>query len=266
MMRGRGVLFARLWRQHALMLALMCTGLAIFTFILTRVAPAPGEMGFFQTLIAIMPKQVLAMMGGEIAISSARGIIAFGYIHPFFLAILTAWTLRVTAGALAGEIERGTMDLIASRPVSRVGQVLSGWTLAVAGIALLATSAWVGTAVGLQIRPLDVTARELMIVPAMGALLFAAWASIALLISASQRDAGSVIAWTGGLIVVSFVVLFLSQIWPPAETVRPLSLFTYFQPQEIVSHGAGTTAIGVLAAVAVAGLAAAIGVFQRRDL
>jgi ABC-type transport system involved in multi-copper enzyme maturation permease subunit len=266
MMRGCGVLFARLWRQHALMLVPMCAGLAIFMFILTRVAPAPGEMGLFQTLIAMIPKSVLAMMGGAIAISSARGIIAFGYIHPFFLAIMTAWVLRTTGGTLAGEIGRGTMDLIASRPVSRAGLVISTWALAIVGIALLATSAWIGTAVGLQIRSLDVTARDVAIVPAMGALMFAAWTSIGLLISASQRDAGSVIAWTSGLIVVSFVVLFLAQVWSPAETIRPFSLFTYFQPQVIVLRGVGTTEIGVLAVVTVAGLAAAIGVFHRRDL
>jgi ABC-2 type transport system permease protein len=266
MMRGHGGLIVRLWRQHSRMLALMCVGLAIFTFILTRVAPAPGEMGFFRGLISLLPKPVVAMIGGEIAISSARGILAFGYIHPFFLAIMTAWTLRTTAGALAGEIGRGTMDLIASRPVSRGGQVICTWTLTIAGIVLLATCAWVGTAVGLQLRPLDVAARELAILPAMAALLFAAWTSISLLISASQRDAGSVIAWTGGLIVVSFVVVFISQVWPPAQTVRPFSLFTYFQPQEIVSRGVATKEIGVLAAVTGAGLAAAIGVFYRRDL
>jgi ABC-2 type transport system permease protein len=248
------------------MLAVMCAGLAIFALILTRVAPSPGEMGFFEALVAMIPKPVLAMIGGEVAISSARGIIAFGYIHPFFLAIMTAWILRTTAGALAGEIGRGTMDLIASRPVSRVALIMSSWAMAIVGIALLATSAWIGTAVGLQIRVLDVTAREMAIVPAMAALMFAAWTSISLLISASQRDAGPVIAWAGGLIVVSFVVLFLSQIWAPAETIRPLSLFTYFQPQEIVSRGAATKEIMVLAAVTVVALAAAIGVFQRRDL
>jgi ABC-2 type transport system permease protein len=265
-MRGTGVLFARLWRQHALTLALMCVGLAIFTFILTRFAPAPDEVGFFQAIITMIPKPVLAMVGGEIAMSSARGIIAFGYIHPFFLATMAAWILRITAGALAGEIGRGTMDLIASRPVSRAGPVLSTWALAIAGVTLLATSAWIGTALGLQVRVLDVTARELAVVPAMGALMFAAWASIGLLISASQREAGPVIAWTGGLIVVSFVVLFISQNRSPAETIRPHSMFTYFQTQEIVFNGVTAKDIVVLAAVTVAGLAAAIGVFLRRDL
>jgi len=67
MTRGTVVLFARLWRQHVLTLALMCAGLVIFTFILTRVAPAPGEAGFFQALIAMVPKPVLAMIGGDIA-------------------------------------------------------------------------------------------------------------------------------------------------------------------------------------------------------
>ncbi len=264
-MRGTGVLFARLWRQHALMLGLMGLGLAIFMFILTRVAPEPGEKSF-QALIAMIPKPLLAMLGGEIAMTSARGIIAFGYIHPFFLAILTAWVLRTTSGALAGEIGHGTMELIASRPVSRAGQVIATWALAVAGVVLLAGAAWLGTAVGLQVRTLGVSAAELAIVPAVGALMFGAWTSVSLLLSASQRDSGPAIAWTSGLMVVAFVVVFLAQVWPPADVIRPLSLFAYYQPQDIVQRGASATAAMVLAAVTAAGLAAAIAVFQRRDL
>ena len=266
MIRATGVLFVRQWRQHVLTLVLMCAGLAVFTFILTRVAPAPGEAGFIQALIAMIPKPVLAMIGGEVAISSARGIIAFGYVHPFFLATMAAWILRTTAGALAGEIGRGTMDLLAARPVSRASQVLSIWALALVGVVLLATSAWAGTAVGLHLRALGVTARELTVVPAMAALMFAAWTGIGLTISAAQREGGSVIAWTGGLIVVSFVVVFISQIWSPAEVIRPLSLFTYFRPQEIVMKGVATKDIVTLATVATASLAAAVSVFQRRDL
>lgn len=265
-MAGFGVLFARLWRQHLVTLAVMCVGLALFTFILTRVAPAPGDSGFAKALIVMIPKPVLAMMGGEIAISSARGVIAFGYLHPFFLATLAAWVLRTTAGSLAGEIGRGTMDLLASRPVSRASQVMSVWALAILGLAMLATAAWTGTAVGLQLRALDVTARELAIVPAMGALMFAGWTGIGLLISATKRDAGPVIAWTGGLIVVSFVLVFIAQIWAPAQPIRPFSLFTYFQPLEIVTRGVDATDVLVLGIVTVVGLAAAVGAFQRRDL
>ncbi len=264
-MSAAWVLFGSLWRRHALTLVLMGVGLAAFTLILTRVAPTPGEVRF-EALLAMIPKPVLEMLGGELAISSARSIVAFGYIHPFFLAIMTAWILRTTTGALAGEIGRGTMDLIASRPISRAGQVLSVWVLAIAGVGALAAAAWVGTAIGLQIRTLDVTAGELIAVPAMGALMFAAWTSVGLLISASLREAGPAIGWTSGLIVVSLVVLFLSRVWPPAELIRPLSLFTYFQPQEIVLRGVAAGQVAVLAAVAVAGLAAAVAVFSRRDL
>ncbi len=65
---------------------------------------------------------------------------------------------------------------------------------------------------------------------------------------------------------MAFVVVFLAQVWPPADVIRPLSLFAYYQPQDIVQRGASATAAMVLAAVTAAGLAAAIAVFQRRDL
>jgi ABC-2 type transport system permease protein len=259
-------LLLRLWRQHRLLMSIMSGALAGFAFILTRVAPEPGETGLLATLAAMVPKQILAMMGGEFAMASARGVIAFGYVHPFFLAILSAWTIRVTASALAGELGRGTMDLLAARPLPRAAHVLAAWLTTVAGLAILGFAAWTGTALGLQLRPLHVPAREIVTVPFMAWLLFTSWTGISLAISAMVRDAGPAISWASGLIVSAFVVVFLAQVWHPADWLRPFSPFAYFRPQEIVRVGIAASDLMTLGGLGLSTLALAVWVFQRRDL
>ena len=85
-------------------------------------------------------------------------------------------------------------------------------------------------------------------------------------VAATRRDAGSAIAWTSGLIVTSFVLDFLARVWAPVEWMRPLSLFSYFQPADIVQAGLTAPDPAALAVVAIVTTAAAAVVFTRRDL
>jgi ABC-2 type transport system permease protein len=198
---------------------------------------------------------VAAFAAGELALASPRGVIAFGYLHPFFLALFSAWTIRVASGALAGEIGRGTMDLLAARPVPRAAHVLAAWVTMAAGLAVLAAAAWIGTAIGLGLRSLEVTPGQIVALPAMAWLLFTSWGSVALFVGATRREAGSAIAWTSGLIATAFVLDFLARVWEPVQWARPLSLFAYYRPPEIVQTGLMPGGFGSL--VAIAAIAAA---------
>jgi len=264
--RRARALVVRHWRQHRLALLVMAAGLALFEFVITRVAPEPGQTGFLGGLLALLPPQVASFVGSELALASPRGVLAFGYLHPFFLALLSAWTIRVAASALAGEIGRGTMDLLAARPVPRWAHALAAWLAIAAGLAVLAGAAWGGMAVGLRVRSLGVAPGQIVVLPAMAWLLFMSWAGVALLASALGREAGSAIAWTSGIIVVSFVLEFLARVWPPVAWARPLTLFAYYRPQDIVRDGVAAADPALLAVVSLAGFGAAAAIFQRRDL
>jgi hypothetical protein len=100
----------------------------------------------------------------------------------------------------------------------------------------------------------------------VASLLFVAWAGITLAISATRREAGPAIGWASGLIATSFVIEFLTRVWKPIAWMRPLSLFTYYRPQDIVRTGLGWIDPLVLGVVAAAGLVTAIVAFERRDL
>jgi ABC-2 type transport system permease protein len=261
-------LLGHLWRRHRLALLLLAAGNAFFAWAITRVVPDPSRTGLIRDLVDMAPGPVRVFLGEELVANlSARGFLGFGYVHPFPLILLSVWAVRVAAGALAGEVGRGTMDLIGSRPVARGSQVAAAALSVVAGLAAIAAAGWAGTAIGLQLRPLEgVSASDMLPVAAMSGLLFASAGSVALLVSATRRDGGAAVSWCAGLLAASYVLDYLARVWPTIASLRPLSLFRYYEPQRILREGIAGSDVAVLSAVGAAALVLAFGVFARRDL
>ena len=253
------------WRRHRLPLLPMAAGAALFEFLITRVAPGLDELAWARRLLQVIPPQMLALAGSDIT-GSPGSFLAIGYGHPFFLLLLAAWVVRVSSSALAGEIGLGTMDLLASRPVRRWHQVAAAGMAIAAGLTLIQAAAWAGTAIGIGLRPLGVTASSFLPIAAAGWLLFAAWGAVGLLVSALRRDSGSAIGWTSGLMALSFVLEYLARLWKTIATLRPLSLFAYYAPQQILTSGLRASDAVVLASVAAVSAALAVLIFGRRDL
>lgn len=254
------------WWRHRVPLIPMAVGLALFELLLTRIAPASDEVSWIAGIFAAVPPQLLALIGDDIAAGSPSGFLAIGYGHPFFFLMLSAWVVRVSSRALAGEIGGGTMDLLAARPLGRWLHVAAGFIALAVGLAVLAGAAWSGTAFGLAIRPLGLVGSQFLPVAAMAWLLFLAFGCVGLLVSATQRDGGAAIGWLSGIIASSFVLDYLARLWKTIEALRPLSLFAFYNPQHIVKAGPDAIDVVRLAVVAGVALVAAVAIFRRRDL
>jgi ABC-2 type transport system permease protein len=264
--RTIALLLGHHWRRHRLVLLPMVGAFGLFEFLITRVAPAPNEVSWMTQLMASVPPPLLALAGEGAGAVTTIGMIAMGYGHPFPLLLLSACAIRLSSGALAGEIGRGTMDLIASRPIARWHQIAAAMIACALGLAALAVAAWMGTAIGVSTRELGVQPSQLVSVAASAWLLFATWAAIGVLVSALVRDGGVAIGWMSGIIAGSFVLEYLARLWKPMTSFRRLSLFAYYTPQHIVSTGSKPGDVAVLVAVMCVALIAALIVFRRRDL
>lgn len=253
------------WSRHRVPLIPIALAIGLFEFLLTRLAPAPNEVNWIAGLIETMPPEVRALMGNELAVTPG-GFLAIGYAHPFFILLLATWVVRVTSAAVAGEVGAGTMDLLASRPVARWTFLITGLKTVALGLALIVGCGWAGTAIGLRLRPVDVSATSLLPVAGVAWLLFAAFGAVGLLVSALRRDGGQAIGWTTAIIATSFVLDYLARLWGPIAGLRPLSLFRFYEPQVIFASGVPARSFVVLFATLVVALAAGLVVLARRDL
>jgi len=68
--------------------------------------------------------------------------------HPFILLIIAIWVIGRGSIAVGAEVERGTLDLILSRPVSRTSYLFSHVLIAIFGLLVLALALAAGAGIG----------------------------------------------------------------------------------------------------------------------
>jgi hypothetical protein len=145
------------WARHRIPLIPIALAVGLFEFLLTRLAPLPNEVNWLANLMAVIPEDLRALAGNEVAFT-AGGFIALGYGHPFFIVLMSVWVIRTSTSAVAGEVGLGTM--VGRHDRCRAGTLWRRMKTIALGLALIVASASTGTAIGLHLRPLDVPASD----------------------------------------------------------------------------------------------------------
>ncbi len=139
----------------------------------------------------------------------------------------------------------------------------------VAGVAVLLVAVWLGTWVGTLITGMTGEVQMIVLSRTLVNLFALALAigGIAVLLSSVGSDGGQVVSVAAGIAVGMFVADFIAAIWSPAEPVGVLSVFHYYDPLRVSREGTlPWRDLAVLFGVALAGFAAALVAFQRRDV
>jgi ABC-2 type transport system permease protein len=214
----------------------------------------------------LIPEQFANFGGGNIF--SLPGSIALGFIHPIALVLTSVFAVGFASSAVAGERQRGTLEVILARPVSRrvLYATLLVATLLFIGLVIagLLAGTLVGAAAGSVLDEVDVTRYPLVWLN--GWLLFGAIASIGLAASVSFDRLMPALGITLAVTIVSYFLQILGSLWPDAEVLQPYSLFHYLDPQAVLTGDADPFAFAILATVAIAGVVVALAVFPRRDI
>ena len=256
-------------RGHRLALAFMGLALLGLGVLIPSTFTSFGANG--ENLIEQMPRGVQAFLktqGDLTPLLGAEGYMAVGYRHPIYLIVITAFTISA-ASTLAREIEKGTVFLVLARPLQRYNLVLAKGAGLLIGLIALLGAALAGTALGVTITDIDQTVRlsRFLLISSNALLLFLAIGGYGFLFSALSREGSRAIVLATGLTVVFFFMDFIAALWEPLAFLGPVTIFHYYDPIAIVQQGAvpWNHAL-VLLGVAAAGFAAAITVFQRRDI
>jgi len=264
-----GNLLRLLFARHAAFAAACAALLAGFQFLICAAIASVDVSGALATLMQSLPPLFQSFVSSQFFGGfSKSGLLAFGWAHPIAQALGAALAITLGTQAVAGEAEAGTIEFTLSQPLSRRAYLATHLTFGLASLVVLTAAGIAGTLLGQHTYGLQAFATGRLLRFAADYLLFqASWYSLALLFSASGREAGRVALLAFLLAIVSYLVHVIGTMWAAWKPLVPWTLHAYFRPQEILVQGAGLAKpAAVLLSVVIVCLAGAWLRFRRRDL
>jgi len=261
-----GALLRHTWRVQRTKLAVVSIGLTVWGFLLPVVYARFGSQFTALMESGLLPEQFARFGGGDVF--SLSGSIALGFIHPIAIILTSVFAVGFSASAVAGERQRGTLEVALARPVSRRALYLSLLTASFGFIAVTIAALLAGSISGASFAGVveELVFRNLPLLWLNGVLLFGAFAAIALAASVSFDRLPPALGVTLGIVVAMYVLEVLGSLWPAAEGLQPYSLFHYLKAKAILTGRAAPLDMVVLSSVILMAMVWALVVFPRRDL
>jgi ABC-2 type transport system permease protein len=214
----------------------------------------------------LFPEEMMQFGGGDVF--SLSGSIALGSIHPIALVLNSLFAVGFSAAAVAEERQRGTLEVLLARPLSRRTLYVTLLVAALLFVSLAVAATIAGVLGGSALSGVadELATERLPLLWLNGVLLFGAIAAIGLAASVSFDRLSPALGLTVALVVVMYFLEVLGTFWPDAQFLQPYSLFHYYDPKSILEGGASAGDMALLAAVAAIAIGWALFEFPRRDL
>ena len=216
-----------------------------------------------------MPQGFRALIkaSGEYA-SEEMGYLAVGFREPIYLIIILSFVIASSSSAIAKEIERGTIFLLLSRPVSREEFFLAKLATTFIGTVLLLCFAILGTWLGSLVFGVNGIDYDLVFKIQINVFFLSlAVAGIGYLISSILSEGGKTLALSSGVTVLMFFIEFLADSLPSIDWIGYVSVFHYYEPSILVnSESLSWVNLSILIIVGFIGLTLATIMFKRRDI
>lgn len=262
-------LLGHVWRAYRLRLLVVGAALAAWGTLMPIVYDAFGEEIAEILDSGLIPEQFLQFTefgGGDLF--SLAGSVALGFIHPIAVGLALVFSVGFAAQAIAGERQRGTLEVLLARPVARrrVYLTMAAATALFIGLSLAALT--LGALVGAAItgRVAELVPGNLPLLWLNAFLLYGAFGAISLAASVSFDRLAPAIGISLAVVLVSYFLNVIGDLWPDADFLQPFSLFQYLDARGALSGLPEASNFLVPAAVAVAAVTYALIVFPRRDL
>jgi ABC-2 type transport system permease protein len=259
-------LLAQTWRWQLLRFAILAVIAAgwgwLIVFVYTTFSPLVREM------LETNPMFEQLSQFGSGNFFSLPGALTLGFQHPFLIAIIGVIAAGSSATAIAGERQRGTLEVLLARPISRRAVYLSMLVALVALVALLVLALLIGMVLGLAVHGLagEVDLAGMPLVFANGALLWGAFATFGLGASVSFDRVGPALGLSIGFLVLNYFVEILGSLWTDVQWSQEYSLFHHFQPQELLTGSTDPIDFVIVGLAFLLPIVYALVVFPRRDL
>ncbi len=252
---NRGVL-TKTVREVWVVTLIFAAAMAAVEALLAGVIPIFVDEAAGQILkVPFIRNMLAALLGTEIGDAVGPAVVLpLAWAHPLVLGLLAAQEVTHCTRMPAGEIDRGTIDVVLALPVSRRDLYVVETAVFVGAGAFVMMAGIAGHRFGNLFAPPGFVLSTRLLLMIVGNLfcLYLAVGGVAFAVSSLSNLRGRAIAVVLAIVMASFLLNFLAQMWAPAKTISWASVLTYYRPAMIlreqawpVSHMAVLLAIGV---------------------
>jgi ABC-2 type transport system permease protein len=243
-------------------------GMALMVGYVVVAIPDVKTLQQYTELFKNSPKIAVLLLGSDTAaMMTAEGM--FGVMFfSWIMLVLSCYGVIAGLSITANEEERGIMDVLLAMPLPRWRIVIEKFaahvlnTFVIAFLTFLAIWAFTTNSELYKITAGSAFASSMnMIPPILVTIAFTAF------VASVVRRRGQVIAIAGAFVAVSYLLDLIGRATEgTSASLRYLSFFTWFDGTNVLIRGAQVGSMLLLTVVALVLIAAATGLFQRRDV
>lgn len=264
----RSVFGEVIWARRSALLG-YAVGMAALVGITVGVYPSVREgADTFTQLLESMPQGMLSFLGSS---DIGQLLTPSGFVNSRVNAsvgavVLTVFAISLGTGAIAGEEDRRTMDLLLSTPTSRTRIVLERFAaMAVLVIAVAATVLAV-MIIANPLVDLEFTFGNMLASNFELALLALVFGSLALAVGALTGRRGVTLGVASGATVATFFVNGLASLVSWLEWPQKLTPFYWLQRSDPLAKGLSIEDTLIMLAVIAVFVGVSLWGFERRDV
>jgi ABC-2 type transport system permease protein len=239
-------------------------GLALYGLLMGLLFDTIQTIVGLEDMLASYPPALMAFFGDIMTMNTPQGY--FGVYYSSYMPLIVGiFVCSAAAALLAGDEERGTLDLTLAHPVSRTAMFWGRWGGLMVATGLILLLAWLGWAVTLPFTSFDVPAFNLLLGYLPMWAILGLFGALALLLSMVLPSARLAAMTAGALLVGNWLLSGLAALNDSIQIALDLTPWALFQGGEaLVDLSWGPVLALKGSAVALAALA--WWLFLRRDI
>ena len=258
--------FLKSLRDQRMSLLFWGIGVAALPLVTILFYPSVKEVPEFTKLFEEAEVLTRVFAGGFTDITSPEGYLnsqLYALLVPFLFLV---FTIGQGSGAIAGEEEKGTLDIALSNPTTRRQILIQKFAAMVVAALVLAIVLWLGVVIGTAIVDMDLSLWRTAQATLSGLLLGTLFGALALMLGSAFGNRGLSIGIASALAIGTYFMYALAPLIESLESLEKVFPFYYYIGGDPLTNGLNLAHAAVLIGITAALLAVAIVTFERRDL
>lgn len=258
--------FLKSLRDQRMSLIFWGIGVAVLTLVTILFYPTVKEAPDFSKVFEESEVLASVFAGGFTDLTSPEGYLNSQLYSLLVPILFLIFTIGQGSGAIAGEEEKGTLDIMLSNPTTRLQVLIQKFAAMAVATSVLAFVLWLGVVIGGAIVDMDLSLWRTAQATFSGVLLGILFGALALMLGSAFGKRGLSTGIAGAIALGTYFIYTLVPLVEGLEQVEKVFPFYYYIAGDPLTNGLNLAHAAVLIGITAALLAVAIVAFERRDL